>query len=157
MRRQDAGRVLAQRRPRSVIVAPVSSDAAEDPARPPRDNDEWMRSLAVDGPPGDAARRDLRRVLVSGLRRILASRGIGLDVCEDFAQEALVRIRARLGAFRGGSRFTTWAMSIAIRIAFDELRHQRWKDAYEMATADARRPLTRSGSSGRRGGSVWTT
>jgi RNA polymerase sigma-70 factor (ECF subfamily) len=120
----------------------VSSGTTEDLARPPRDNDEWVRSLAADGPTGESAQRDLRRVLVSGLRRILASRGLAEDLCEDFAQEALLRIRERLAAFRGESRFTTWALSIATRLAFDELRHKRWKDvSFEAATADARGPL----------------
>lgn len=120
----------------------MRSGATEDLARPPRDNGEWVRSLADDGPAGEAAQGDLRRVLVAGLRRILASRGLGGDLCEDFAQEALVRIRERLGAFRGESRFITWALSIATRVAFDELRHKRWKDvSFEAATADAREPL----------------
>jgi RNA polymerase sigma-70 factor, ECF subfamily len=133
----------AQRRPRCALnVSAVSPVTTDDLARPPRDNDEWVRSLADDGPAGEAAQRELRRVLVGGLRRILVSRGVDEDLCEDFAQEALVRIRERLAAFRGESRFTTWALSIATRIAFDELRHKRWKDvSFEVATAEARGPL----------------
>ena len=97
----------------------------------------WLRALADDGPAGDGARLDLRRVLVSGLRRSLARRGVAEDLCEDFAQEALVSIRERLPGFRGESRFTTWALSIAIRIAFDELRHKRWKDvSFETVCAE---------------------
>ena len=122
----------------------MSSGATEDlgDAGPPRDNDEWVRALADDGPAGEEAQRDLRLVLVRGLRRILASRGFTEDLCEDFAQETLLRIRERLAAFRGESRFTTWALSIATRVAFDELRHKRWKDvSFEAATADARGPL----------------
>jgi RNA polymerase sigma-70 factor (ECF subfamily) len=81
-------------------------------------------------------------VLVGGLRRILSARGVSDDLCEDFAQEALLRIRERLAAFRGESRFITWALSIATRIAFDDLRHKRWKDvSFEAASADARAPL----------------
>ena len=135
--------LAAQRRPRcSLNVWAVSSGTTEDLAPPPRDNDEWLRSLADDGPAGEAAQRDLRRVLVGGLRRILVSRGLPEDLCEDFAQDALVRIRERISAFRGESRFTTWALSIATRVAFDELRHKRWKDvSFESATADARGPL----------------
>jgi RNA polymerase sigma-70 factor (ECF subfamily) len=111
-------------------------------ARSPRSNDEWVRALADGGPLGDGACRDLRRALVSGLRRLLSSRGVGEDLCEDFAQEALVRIRQRLDAFRGESRFTTWALGIASRVAFDELRHQRWKDvSFEAVTSDAEGPL----------------
>ena len=140
---QEAGRLRARRRPRLALnVWAVSSGTTEDLARPPRDNDEWVRSLADDGPAGEAAQRDLRRVLVGGLRRILVPRGLAEDLCEDFAHEALMRIRERLAAFRGESRFTTWALSIATRVAFDELRHKRWKDvSFESATADARGPL----------------
>jgi RNA polymerase sigma-70 factor (ECF subfamily) len=54
---------------------------------------------------------------------------------EDFAQEAMLRILERLGdspsaggAFRGDSRFTTWALAIAMRVAFTELRRARWQD-----------------------------
>ncbi len=108
-----------------------------------RDNDQWVVAMAIDGPEGDGARRELRALLVGGLRRVLASRGIGDDVCEDFAQDALVRVRARLDTFRGDSRFTTWAMSIATRLAFDELRHKRWKDvSFEALTQDAKGPVT---------------
>ncbi len=108
-----------------------------------RGNEHWVRAMAMDGPEGDAARRELRTVLVGGLRRVLASRGVGDDVCEDFAQEALVRVRERLGTFRGDSRFTTWALSVATRLAFDELRHKRWKDvSFEALTQDASGPVT---------------
>ena len=111
-------------------------------ARLPRDNDAWVSALESDGPEGAAAQMELRGVLVAGLTRALSSRGVAPDLCEDFAQEALVRIRERLSAFRGESRFTTWAMAIATRIAFDELRHKRWKDiSFDAASADAKTPL----------------
>lgn len=111
-------------------------------ARAPRENEAWLEALGGDGAEATAAQRDLRALLVSGLSRALASRGVAPDACEDFAQEALVRIRARLADFRGESRFTTWAMAIATRIAFDELRHKRWKDvSFDAASADAKTPL----------------
>jgi RNA polymerase sigma factor (sigma-70 family) len=124
----------------------VTSDEAAgfgDGVSAPRDNDAWVRALSNDGLAGEAAQRDLRRVLVRGLRRMLAHRGVADDLCEDVAQEALLRIRARLSTYRGASRFTTWALSIATRVAFDELRHRRWKDvSFESLTAaDARAPL----------------
>jgi RNA polymerase sigma-70 factor (ECF subfamily) len=125
-------------------ICAVSSGATTDlgDARAPRDNDAWVRALADGGPVGEAAQRDLRLVLVRGLRHILAPRGLAEDLCEDLAQESLLRIRERLEAFRGESRFTTWAMSIATRIAFDELRHKRWTDvSFDAVTADARGPL----------------
>ena len=47
---------------------------------------------------------------------------------DDFVQDALVRILDKLDTFRGESRFTTWAQKIAVRVAFSEMRRQRWKD-----------------------------
>jgi RNA polymerase sigma-70 factor (ECF subfamily) len=105
----------------------------------PRDNSAWVTHLAADGPAGDCARRDLRALLVRSLKRTLCSRGVPDDLCEDFAQEALVRVREGLGTFRGDCCFTTWALAIATRLAFDELRHKRWKDvSFEAIAEDAR-------------------
>ncbi len=39
-----------------------------------------------------------------------------------------MRILERLPPFEGRSRFLTWAMSVAIRVATSELRRRRWKD-----------------------------
>ncbi len=116
----------------------MNAAVPEPEVAPSRGNDDWVRELQDAGEGGNRARRELRAVLVRGLRRVLASRGVAEDVCEDFAQEALVRVRDRIGSYRGESRFTTWAMAIATRIAFDELRHKRWKDvSFEAITADS--------------------
>jgi RNA polymerase sigma-70 factor (ECF subfamily) len=107
-----------------------------------RSNDEWLRALAADGLDGDSARMELRNLFVRALGRVLASRGVGQDMCEDFAQDALVRVRERLSSFRGDSQFTTWALAIATRVAFDELRHKRWKDvSFEAITEESRGPV----------------
>jgi RNA polymerase sigma-70 factor, ECF subfamily len=117
--------------------APVSGAGARS-----RSNDEWIQALSGDGPTTDSAYSDLRAVILRGLRRVLASRGVPDSLCEDVAQEALVRVRERLADFRGDSYFTTWTLSIATRLAFDELRHKRWKDvSFEAVTADAKTPL----------------
>lgn len=94
----------------------------------PRTNSEWLSDLT--GPNRDAAIADLRAILVRGLTFALASRiQTDLDVLvEDFAQDATLRILDKLDTFRGESRFTTWAQKIAVRVAFTELRRQRWKD-----------------------------
>ena len=64
-----------------------------------------------------------------GLRRALSHRaGAGDEFLEDVVQDALVRILERLPQFEGRSRFLTWAMSVAIRVAMSELRRRRWKD-----------------------------
>ncbi len=115
------------------------ADATAAPARG-RANSDWLACLRSSGPDAAAAERDLHGMLVAGLRRALGSR-IDADTCRDFAQDAMIRVRAQLDTFRGESRFTTWALSIAVRIAFDELRHRRWKDvSFEALTDGARRP-----------------
>jgi RNA polymerase sigma-70 factor (ECF subfamily) len=43
-------------------------------------------------------------------------------------QEATVRVLAAFGTFRGESRFTTWATTVAVRLALTNLRHACWKD-----------------------------
>jgi RNA polymerase sigma-70 factor (ECF subfamily) len=92
-----------------------------------RTNQEWLTALR--GPEREQALADLRSLLVRGLRYALADRlNVTEADLEDFAQEALLKIMAGLDSFRGESRFTTWAHKIAVRVAFTELRRQRWKD-----------------------------
>ncbi|MCJ7702501.1 MAG: sigma-70 family RNA polymerase sigma factor, partial [Anaerolineales bacterium] len=93
-----------------------------------RTNAVWLTDLQ--GPGKDDAIVDLRQVLVRGLTYALSSR-VHNDLealVEDFVQDALLRILDKLDTFRGESRFTTWAQKIAVRVAFTELRRQRWKD-----------------------------
>jgi len=47
---------------------------------------------------------------------------------EDVVQQALVHILAHLDQFQGRSRFTTWAMAVAVRLAMSALRRTRWQD-----------------------------
>ena len=93
-----------------------------------RTNADWLSDLQ--GPHRDAAIADLRAVLIRGLTYALSGRiHTDLDILvEDFAQDALLRILDKLDTFRGESLFTTWAQKIAVRVAFTELRRQRWKD-----------------------------
>jgi len=98
-----------------------------------RDNAEWMSALTSTGQAQEAALADLREILVSGLRRGLAtwidSHSPQLvSLAEEASQEALVRILAKLDTFEGRSRFTTWAYKVAIRIALTELRRKQWQD-----------------------------
>lgn len=91
-------------------------------------NDAWINALQ--GPHRDRALADLRRILVQGLRIVLAQRASGNieTLVEDFVQEALLKILDNLDTFRGESRFTTWSQKIAVRIALSEMRKKRWQD-----------------------------
>lgn len=93
-----------------------------------RTNSEWLADLT--GPDKNQAIADLREALIRGLKYSLVNRiDTNLDAAvEDFAQDAVLRILDKLDTFRGESRFTTWAQKIAVRVAFTELRRQRWKD-----------------------------
>ena len=102
------------------------------------------------GPDNAAALAGLRAVLLNGLRVALRDRGDVNDAhLEDFAQEALLKVLARLDQFSGRSRFTTWAHAIAINVAFAELRRKRWRDvSLEALLADGRE-LTEPATLGR--------
>ena len=94
-----------------------------------RDNETWLAHLGGTGSDQQEALSDLRDALVRGLRKALSHRaGAGDAFLEDVVQDALVRILERLPQFEGRSRFLTWAMSVAIRVAMSELRRRRWND-----------------------------
>lgn len=103
---------------------------ARDVTKPAaRDNHTWPAHLCAGGQVQQAALQDLRDALLRGLRRGLA----GYPQCDaafldDVVQDALVRVLERLEQFAGRSRFETWATSIALRLAFSELRRKRWRD-----------------------------
>jgi RNA polymerase sigma-70 factor (ECF subfamily) len=93
-----------------------------------RTNEDWLQSLGGTGSEG-AAVAELREVLRRGLRRALDGRaGADDGLIEDMAQEGVLKVLGGLATFRGDSRFTTWAVTVAVRVAFTELRRAKWKD-----------------------------
>jgi len=99
-------------------------------------NDEWVRALRTHGIEQEDALKELREKLLRGMRAYLAdntgyrsvssSAKEASQIIEDCAQEALLTIREKLDTFRGESRFTTWATTVAIRVLLGELRRRRW-------------------------------
>lgn len=65
----------------------------------------------------------LRAYLRRGLRRAISA--VPDADIDDFVQEALLRVVGNLDSFRGDSRLDTWAMAIALRVAFGALRRRR--------------------------------
>jgi RNA polymerase sigma-70 factor (ECF subfamily) len=100
----------------------------------------WPEALrAADN---SAAVIELRAILLNGLRIALRDRSdVSEAQLEDFAQEALLRVLARLNQFAGRSKFTTWAHTIAINTAFTELRRKRWQDVSLDALTEAGKQL----------------
>lgn len=91
-------------------------------------NEEWVEALSA--PPEDEAINQLRNYLLKGLKKALyknIDRNLGQFV-EDITHDSLLKILDNVQTFRGESKFTTWAMKIAIREGYTELRKKRYKD-----------------------------
>ena len=76
----------------------------------------------------DEALGKLREVLLRGLKGAFYGRGQDDSFCEDICQDSLIRIVKNVDSFEGRSKFTTWAISIAIRVGISELRRRHYKD-----------------------------
>lgn len=110
-----------------TTIKSIIDPNVEEKTMAERTNDDWLSSLRH--PIDDQALDDLRRILLRGLRAGLRTKGAIADTdLEDFVQDALLKILDSLDAFRGESRFTTWAQKIAIRVALAQLRRSRWRD-----------------------------
>lgn len=91
-------------------------------------NEEWI--LAIKPPPEEEAVHQLRVYLIRGLKASLykyVDRELD-EFVEDIAQDAVLKVLDKYDTFRGDSKFTTWAMKIAVREGYSELRKKRYKD-----------------------------
>ncbi len=111
-----------------------------------RNNETWLVHLNSEGSDRQVALSDLRNVLLHSLRGALRKWTLADDAfLEDAVQDSLIRILERLPQFEGRSQFLTWATSIAIRVALNELRHRRWKDvSLDEVLADTNLTLKRA-------------
>ncbi len=101
------------------------SAATSDIERTKRD---WTKELRF--PADENAIADLRALLIRGLRPALykyVDRELDAFI-EDVAHDALVKILDKIDTFRGDSKFTTWAMKIAVNEGLSELRRKKWND-----------------------------
>jgi RNA polymerase sigma-70 factor (ECF subfamily) len=116
----------------------VESTPSSSVAAPPLDDEsrEWLRSLRSDGRERDDAVERLHALLLRAARYECARRRPTLphlrgndldDIANQAADDALVSILARLDAFRGASRFTTWAYKFALLEAAVKLRRRAWQ------------------------------
>ncbi len=87
-------------------------------------NDSWISRLAPESGDREAALAELREYLLRGLKKSLTHRYGGAIDVEDVVQLALLRILDSLETYRQESRFTTWAMSIGVRIGISQLRRK---------------------------------
>lgn len=106
-------------------------------------NKEWINSLqSSDLSTRDTAILELHRLLLRGLFGAFKGNSCVLpSALEDAAQEALLRVTVNLGTFRGESKLLTWAMKIAIRIVYSEMRKAGWKDVSLDQVSNVGKPL----------------
>lgn len=88
----------------------------------------WTERLTAKGDTRNEAIAQLRRILVRGIERSFSGRGVDNAFAEDIAQEAMLKVLDSLDRFEGKSRFTTWAMAIAVRTAICQLRRKHFQD-----------------------------
>ena len=114
-----------------------------------RTNAEWLDSLQQPGDLQVEALAELREFLLRAAFVYLRDGRSELahlstdnlyEMAEDFAQNALVKIRENLDRFRGDSKFTTWAYRFVINEAAGELRkrhyrHFSWDEVSAQETA----------------------
>jgi RNA polymerase sigma-70 factor (ECF subfamily) len=78
----------------------------------------------------------LHGYLARGLRKALAGYRLRDGDIEDFTQDAIIRVFEKLDSFRGDSRFTTWAMAVAVRVALTALRARGYRERLHDADID---------------------
>src|SRR4051812_35704260 len=105
------------------VVEMVRPSPAAPPKGPDAESRAWVASLADDGAAGDAARRDLHELLLRAAHHEIRRRRDFMphlrgddyeDLAHQSADDALLAILAKLGDYRGESRFTTWAYKFAL-------------------------------------------
>ncbi|MCB0174738.1 MAG: sigma-70 family RNA polymerase sigma factor [Anaerolineae bacterium] len=101
-----------------------------------RTNQAWLEDLRDDSPHQTEAINDLLNHLKRGVFAYLRTRSDLSHLAEpeleqmgqDFAQEAILKVKDNLDKFQGKSKFTTWAAKIAANHTISELRRARWRD-----------------------------
>ena len=94
-----------------------------------QDDERWLAALRARE---DGALAELRALLLRAARFELRRRGVPAreldDLVEEAADDAMVAILRKLDAFRGDSRFTTWAYKFALLEAAVKARRRAWRD-----------------------------
>jgi RNA polymerase sigma-70 factor (ECF subfamily) len=116
-------------------VNPAVRQAAVAAARCDHDSAEWLRQLGGAGPQREAALVRLHELLLRIARGEVRRRGPRLritgpeldDLAYQAAADALMAITAKIGQFRGESRFTTWAYKFVIVEVSAKVGRHLWR------------------------------
>lgn len=105
-----------------------------------RSNQEWVAALQDQGGAATGALTELEGYLRRILAGSLKGRAIAAAELDDLTQESMLQLVQYLPTFRGDAAFTTWAASVAVRVAFTELRRrgarERGRAAFEQVLRD---------------------
>jgi RNA polymerase sigma-70 factor (ECF subfamily) len=113
------------------------SAAEGEPGRADAESRAWVSALQGDGPARDAAVARLHELLLRAARFEVSRRSAALsyvrgeqadDIAVQAADDALVAVLAKLGDYRGASRFTTWAYKFALLEAGVRVRRRAWQE-----------------------------
>jgi RNA polymerase sigma-70 factor (ECF subfamily) len=87
----------------------------------------WIARINGDKPTQAQALEELRIYLLRGLSKVLGNKGLDSAMLDDVVQDSILKVLRKQDQFAGRSRFTTWAMSIAIRQGLSVLRRRENK------------------------------
>lgn len=122
----------------SVSGTPMSASgvSATEAARLDAESQAWIDRLSPGGPEREAAIETLHALLLKAAQFEVNRRRAGFpqlrgndhdDLAHQSADDALVAVLAKLGDFRGDSRFTTWAYKFALLEAAVKVRRRAWQ------------------------------
>jgi RNA polymerase sigma-70 factor (ECF subfamily) len=101
-----------------------------------RTSENWIRALRSSGSTREQAVADLHALMLRAARFELRRRRSALahvrgeeldDLATQAADDAVIAVLAKLGDYRGASRFTTWAYKFALLEAGVKLRRRAWQ------------------------------
>jgi RNA polymerase sigma-70 factor, ECF subfamily len=134
---------------------PISA-AESRPDRAQADSQAWLRALRTPGTERERAVTRLHELLVRAARFEVSRRRAALshvrgeeleDIALQAADDALMAVLAKLGDYRGTSRFTTWAYKFALLEAGVRLRRRAWQEREVVLEPEAWPQMTDAGRS----------
>ena len=102
---------------------------------PDAETDDWVRALSADGAEREQAAVRLHELLLRAARAETRRRGGQLrisgpeldDLAYQAAADAVVAVLAKIGEFRGESRFTTWAYKFVMFEVSGKIGRHFWR------------------------------
>jgi RNA polymerase sigma-70 factor (ECF subfamily) len=123
--------------PTATMTTPIETPQSEPTATPAEEDARtWLERLGSGGAERDAAMAELHTLLLRAARFEVSRRHAALshlrgddrdDLAQQSADDALLAVLAKLGEFRGESRFTTWAYKFALLEAGVKVRRRAWQ------------------------------